>query len=135
MDNSSQATILVVDDSPTNRLLLVTVLGYAGHHVIEATDGAEALEMARTWHPDLVITDIVMPNMGGAELIHCLRADPTLAHIPVIFYTASHPWDDAWVLAESCGVFAVIEKPAEPQVIFDAISAALGHNHVNHPSR
>lgn len=133
MDHSSQATILVVDDSPTNRLLLVTVLGYAGHHVIEATDGAEALEMARTWHPDLVITDIVMPNMGGAELIHCLRADPALAHISVIFYTASGCWDDAWALAESCGVSAVIGKGADPQVIFDAVALALEQNNADNP--
>lgn len=134
MDNSSQATILVVDDSPTNRLLLVTVLGYAGHHVIEAADGAEALEIARTWHPDLVITDIVMPNMGGAELIRGLRADPVLAHIPVIFYTASTSWDDAWALAESCGVSAVIGKGAEPQVIFDAVALALEQNNADNPA-
>jgi len=128
-------TILVADDSATNRLLLITVLGYAGYRIIEATDGVEALEMARAEHPDLVITDIVMPNMGGTELVNCLRADLALAHIPIIFYTASDLWDEALTVAQSCGVSTVISKPAEPQVIFDAVALALEQNNVDDPGR
>ena len=128
-------TILIADDSATNRLLLITVLGYAGYRIIEATDGVEALEMARAEHPDLVITDIVMPNMGGTELVNCLRADPTIAHIPIIFYTASDRWDEALTVAQSCGVSTVISKPAEPQVIFDAVALALEQNNVDDPGR
>ena len=120
------ARILVVDDSPTSRLLIVTLLGYAGHEVLEAGDGAEGLEIVHAQHPDVVITDIVMPVLGGAELVNRLRADPAFAHIPAIFYTAGDRWDDAWALARSCGVLAVINKPAEPQLIFDTVAAALG---------
>lgn len=128
-------TILVADDSATNRLLLITVLGYAGYRIIEATDGVEALEIARAEHPDLVITDIVMPNMGGTELVNCLRADPAVAHIPIIFYTASDRWDEALTIAQSCGVSTVISKPAEPQVIFDAVALALEQNNADDTGR
>lgn len=129
------AKILVADDSATNLLLLTTVLGYAGHLVIEATDGVEAFEMARACHPDLVITDIIMPNKGGAELVNCLRADPALAHIPIIFYTASDHWDEALTLAQSCGVPIVISKPSEPQVIFNAVALALEKKNANDTGR
>ena len=57
------ATILIVDDRPTNRQLMTTILGYAGHRLLEASDGAEALAVARTERPDLIITDILMPEI------------------------------------------------------------------------
>jgi len=123
------ARIVVVDDSPTSRLLLVTVLGYAGHEVFEASDGVEGLEMVHAQRPDLLITDIVMPVMGGAELIDRLRSDPAFAHLPAVLYTASDRWDDVSALAQSRRASAIIRKPAEPQFIFDAVAAALGRGH------
>src|SRR2546429_5758373 len=81
------ATILIVDDRPTNRQFLLTLLGYSDHRLLEAANGAEALERVRTERPDLVITDILMPTMDGYEFVRHLRADPDLASLPVIFYT------------------------------------------------
>lgn len=70
------ATILVADDRPTNRQFLVTLLGYVGHRVLEASDGLEALEVVRAEPPDLMIVDIVMPRMDGVEFVRELRRDP-----------------------------------------------------------
>ena len=66
-------TILVVDDLATNREVLVTLLGYKGHRLIEAADGAEGLAAARAERPDLVITDVLMPVMDGYELVRELQ--------------------------------------------------------------
>src|SRR5688572_14880107 len=62
------ATILIVDDRPTNREFLLTLLGYGGHRLLEATDGAAALELVRAERPDLVIAGIVMPTMMAMNL-------------------------------------------------------------------
>src|SRR6202030_2939389 len=82
------ATILIVDDGPGNREYLVAVLGDSGHRLLEAADGAEALALARTEHPDLVIADILMPTMDGYEFVRRLRSNAEIAHTPVIFCTA-----------------------------------------------
>jgi CheY-like chemotaxis protein len=65
------AKILIVDDDPTNRSLLVTLLGHRGHRTLEATDGAEALALAKSWFPDLVVSDVLMPTMDGYERTSC----------------------------------------------------------------
>ena len=72
------ATILIVDDRPANREFLVTLLGYGGHRLLQAADGAEGLAAARTVHCDLVISDILMPTMDGYELVRRLRAQADL---------------------------------------------------------
>ena len=79
------ATILIVDDHPTNRSFLATLLSYQGHRLIEAAGGAEALDLAHTERPDLVIADIVMPAMDGYEFVRQLRADPNIARTQVVF--------------------------------------------------
>ncbi len=84
------ATILIVDDRLANREFLVTLLGYAGHRLLQAADGAEALAIVRAEHPDLVIADILMPTMDGYEFVRRIRADPAIAATPVIFYTAHY---------------------------------------------
>lgn len=120
------ATILVVDDRPTNCEFLKTLLGYGGHLIHVAANGIEALQLARTVAPNLVITDILMPEMDGVELTRKLRADPALAAIPVIFFTATYRVREARKLAASCGVSTVLAKPSEPQAILDAVNVALG---------
>ncbi|HEX5123621.1 MAG TPA: EAL domain-containing protein [Rhodanobacteraceae bacterium] len=120
------AQILIVDDRAINREFLATLLGYVGHRVIEAVDGVDALACARREHPDLIVTDVLMPNMDGVELADRIHDDPSIAQTPIIFYTATYRVPEASVLAESCRVTAVIAKPAEPQVILDAVASALG---------
>jgi signal transduction histidine kinase/DNA-binding response OmpR family regulator len=120
------ATILVVDDRAVNRQFLLALLGFSGHRLFEAEDGAEALTLARRERPDLIVTDIVMPVMDGLQLVERLREDPLVAHTPVIFYTATYRLREARQLAERSGVFAVLSKPSEPQVILATVNAALG---------
>ena len=81
------ARILVVDDEPDERFLLRRLFERAGHEVTEAADGAAALAIARESLPDLVVTDMRMPVMDGAELIRRLRADPATAGIPILAST------------------------------------------------
>lgn len=121
-------TILVVDDRPLNREFLVTLLGYGGYRTLEAGDGAEALEAIRTERPGLVITDIQMPTMDGYDMVRHLRADPQLAGIPIIFYTATYRAREARALAESCGVAAVLSKPSDPEQILHAIQDVLNRS-------
>jgi CheY-like chemotaxis protein len=78
------ALILVVDDEPDQRFLLRRSLTRAGHEVFDALDGAAALQAIRELVPDLVVTDLMMPVMGGAELIRRLRGDPATAAILIL---------------------------------------------------
>ncbi len=78
------ARILVVDDEPDQRFLLRRIFERAGHEVTEATDGAAAVKAIRELPPDLVVTDMMMPVVGGVEFIRCLRGDPATAHIPIL---------------------------------------------------
>src|SRR6266404_3255717 len=120
------ATILVVDDDESARDLVVTVLGYAGHQLQEAADGAEALSRAKSRPPDLVIADLMMPTMDGFEFVRQLRESQGLAFTPVMFYTATYLESEARNLASACGVTLIITKPAEPQQILDAVEKSLG---------
>jgi signal transduction histidine kinase/CheY-like chemotaxis protein len=120
------SSILVVDDIAVNRDFLKTILGYADHCVIEASDGAEGLERTRAARPDLVIADILMPTMDGFEFVRRLRAEPAIANTPVIFYTAAYHEHEARKLAGECGVSQIITKPCEPQVILNTVNTALG---------
>jgi len=119
------ATILIVDDRSTNRELLVTLLGYAGHRLLEAAEGEQGLALARAEHPDLIITDIVMPKMDGYEFAHQVRADPSINNTQIIFYTSSYIVSETRRLAEACGVSIVIGKPIEPAEFLEQVRIAL----------
>ena len=82
------ATILVVDDHAPNREFLASLLTYEGHRILQASDGAEALDLARSTKPDLIISDVLMPTMDGYEFVRQLRRDPQVCHTAVIFWTA-----------------------------------------------
>src|SRR6185295_4893924 len=91
-----------------------------------AADGLEALALARRERPDLVIADILMPTMDGYELVRQLRADPAIAQIPVIFYTAYYHEQEAQALAQACGVAHILTQPSEPEVVLRTVDEALG---------
>lgn len=96
--------ILIVDDEPDWRFILRRFFENAGYDVAEAGNGAAALELARAVRPDLVVTDMMMPIMGGAELIEELRADSAALEIPIIAVSSdSHL---------GAGADAVLSKPA-----------------------
>ncbi len=120
------ATILIVDDRASNRQFLTTLLGRGGHRLLEAANGADALDLVRAERPHLVITDILMPNMDGYEFVQHLRSDPELAATPVIFLTATYRAREARMVAQSCGVEIVLSKPIELQAILAAVNKALG---------
>jgi two-component system cell cycle sensor histidine kinase/response regulator CckA len=120
------AVILIVDDRPTNRDFLVTLLGYRGHRLLEAADGAQALEVTRTARPDLIISDILMPTMDGYEFVRQLRADANVARTPVIFSTAHYLDHEAKALAQECSVPFILPKPCDPETVLSMVDAALG---------
>ena len=80
-------TILTVDDATTMRKMVSFTLRGAGHEVLEAPDGVDALAILRTRPVDLVITDIHMPNMNGIELTRRLRASSSCARTPILLLT------------------------------------------------
>jgi len=120
------ASILIAEDRAVDRLFLATLLGYHGHGILEASDGAEALTLVQSKRPHLVISDLLMPTMDGYEFVRQMRGIPAVAATPVIFYTATYHEREARALAERCGVRDIITKPSEPEVILAKVDAVLG---------
>jgi DNA-binding response OmpR family regulator len=89
------ACILVVDDDPILRELLAAWLMLSGHDAIMACDGLEALALARTQRPDLIICDYMMPRLDGPGFVAAIRADPAISQVPVIVLTVRSRPDDA----------------------------------------
>ena len=109
--------ILVVDDEPDLRYILRRIFERAGHEVADAGNGATALEAVHRSLPDLMVTDMMMPVMGGAELIRRLRADPATALLPILAVTG-----DAH-LAE--GSDAVLSKPWKSRELLAAATELM----------
>jgi len=103
------ATILVADDVPLNRQLLAGYFEGTGHRLIEAANGRQAVEMAKTHRPDLILMDMRMPELNGYEATERLNADPALKGIPVIAVTASSFREEEARARKVCDGF--IRKP------------------------
>jgi signal transduction histidine kinase len=119
------ATILIVDDNPSNRDVIVTLLNYYNHRVLEAADGLDGLDAVREEKPDLIIADILMPTMNGFEFVSKLRQHPVTAQIPVIFYSATFHDAEMKSLSNACGVTRLLPKPAEPEQVLQLVNEAL----------
>src|SRR6185503_17793333 len=126
---------LIVEDRPVDRQFLSTLLTSAGHTVVEASDGIEALRLAERRVPDLVISDILMPTIDGSEFVRRLREVAVLASTPVIFYTPTYHEREARALARQCGVTKILTKPGQPDVILATVDAALKSRERRHGDR
>lgn len=119
------AKILVLNGDAATRGSLVTILRRRGHQVQEASSGAEALAITRATLPDLIITDVMMPEMDAYEFARQLRTDAKVAHIRLIFYTANYHRASARALAEACGVACILARPSEPELILETVDSVL----------
>ena len=120
----NRAKLLVVDDQPINIQVMHQLFG-ADCQVFMATNGARALSVCKDKRPDLVLLDVVMPDMDGFEVCRRLKADHTLCHIPVVFLTAksdAHEVDRA-IRAGAAGCVA---KPFDPLKLAEQISEIAG---------
>jgi CheY-like chemotaxis protein len=122
---TATATILVIDDEAMNRDLARALLSRKGYTILEASGGAEGLRTAIRARPDVIVTDVLMPDMDGYQLVGELRARPELAHTPVVFYTSNYLESQARPLAEACGVSQIVVRSEDPSRLIEAVGAAL----------
>ena len=120
------ATILIVDDIAYNCEVLTIFLEPFGFHVIQASNGREAIESAREHRPDLILLDMKMPEVDGLEALRILREDPKLAEIPVIAVTASALKQDEDVIAKQCDGY--LRKPVSKADLIAEIMRFLPHS-------
>jgi CheY-like chemotaxis protein len=105
-------TILIVDDDPICCTLAGIILRHAGFNTHTASDGLEALDLLQTIQPDLILSDIQMPNMDGLELARRTRQNPRLCEIPMVALTAANGTDMA-ERAYEAGFSAHLSKPIQ----------------------
>jgi two-component system chemotaxis response regulator CheY len=117
--------ILIADDRASSRELLRTVLERAGYAVIEAEDGEQALERARTGNPDLILLDLQMPRLDGYAVLAALRQEPPFRKLPVLALTASAMRGDREKILEA-GFTDYLAKPAGPEILRETVARLLG---------
>lgn len=105
--------VLFVEDDPIIQRLIRATLRASRHQILIAGDGEEGLELIRQVRPDVVFSDVSMPKMDGFELAAALKADPTLAAIPLVFMTASVQRSEV-ERALAHGAVGVLAKPFTP---------------------
>lgn len=116
--------ILIVEDNPDSLRLAQRMLQISGYTTIEATDGKQGVELAKTRSPDLILMDIMMPEMDGYAACHAIKTDKATSEIPVVMLTAvDHELNRK--LAEKMGADGYITKPFAREELLDVVSQFL----------
>ena len=118
------AKVLIVDDSPTQLQGLRLIVERMGHQVVTAEDGAHGVAVAKKEIPDLVLMDVVMPNLNGFQATRQISKDPKTSHIPVILVTTKdQETDKVWGMRQ--GAKAYITKPIVESQLVETIQEIL----------
>ncbi|MBD7986694.1 twitching motility response regulator PilH [Luteimonas sp. Sa2BVA3] len=118
------ARILIVDDSPSQLMGIRRIVESLGHEALTAEDGAAGVEAAKRELPDLILMDVVMPNLNGFQATRSITRDPTTKHIPVILVTTKdQETDKVWGMRQ--GARAYITKPFSDTELSQVISSAI----------
>ena len=120
----TKKTVLVVEDDPANRYLLVSILNENGYEPVESVDGSDAMALAKQHHPSLVLMDIQLPKVSGTEHIRQFKADSALKHIPIIAVTTQvMKGDEDAIRASGCDEY--IAKPFDVEHIMRTIARLI----------
>jgi two-component system cell cycle response regulator DivK len=117
--------VLLVEDNEDNRTIYSTMLRHLGYQVIEAVDGVQAIALARSEHPDVILMDISIPGIDGWEATRILRGDPSTQAIPIIALTA-HALSDDRERAAEVGFSSYLAKPIEPNAVVAEVRRLIG---------
>jgi twitching motility two-component system response regulator PilH len=119
------ARILIVDDSPSQLMGIRHIVEKLGHEALTAEDGAAGVEAAKRELPDLILMDVVMPNLNGFQATRSISREPTTKHIPVILVTTKdQETDRMWGMRQ--GAKAYLTKPFSEDELAAAITRNLG---------
>lgn len=120
----ARATVLIVDDSPTESRIFSNMLGKAGYRVETATNGEQGIEMARRLQPDVILMDVIMPVLNGFQATRMLHRDAATAGIPIILVTTKdQPTDRVWGMRQ--GAVDYLIKPVAATELLARVQAAL----------
>jgi twitching motility two-component system response regulator PilH len=118
------ARILIVDDSPSQLLGIKRIVEQLGHEAITAEDGAAGVEAARKEKPDLILMDVVMPNLNGFQATRTISKDEETAHIPIVLVTTKNQdTDRVWGMRQ--GAKGYVTKPINEGELSKAINELL----------
>lgn len=118
------ARILIVDDSPSQLMGIRRLVEKLGHEAITAEDGAAGVEAAKRELPDLILMDVVMPNLNGFQATRAISRDPTTGHIPVVLVTTKdQDTDRVWGMRQ--GAKAYITKPFNDNDLAEVIGQLM----------
>lgn len=117
-------TVMIVDDEPNLVELVAINLQRAGYRVVRASNGLDALRQIRTSRPDLILLDLMMPELSGIEVARRLRADPATSSVPILMLTARGSESDQ-VSGFAAGADDYITKPFSIRVLLARVEAAL----------
>ena len=118
------ARILIVDDSPSQLMGIRRIVESLGHEALVAEDGAAGVEAAKRELPDLILMDVVMPNLNGFQATRSIARDPATKHIPVILVTTKdQETDKVWGMRQ--GARAYITKPFNDTELSALISSTI----------
>jgi twitching motility two-component system response regulator PilH len=121
------ARILIVDDSPSQLEGLKRLVEKLGHQALTAVDGAAGVEAAKRDRPDLVLMDVVMPNLNGFQATRAIAREPATSHIPVILVTTKdQDTDRVWGMRQ--GAKAFLTKPVNEAELQRVLGEALSRN-------
>jgi twitching motility two-component system response regulator PilH len=120
------ARILIVDDSPSQLLGIKRIVEKLGHEALTAEDGAAGVEAAKREKPDLILMDVVMPNLNGFQATRTISKDPETAHIPIVLVTTKdQETDKVWGMRQ--GAKAYVTKPIKEDELTRTLSEFLPH--------
>ena len=118
-------TILIVDDVQSQLDMIATYLTNSGYNIIKANDGQEAIDKTLQDKPDVIVTDWMMPKMGGLDICRQLRKNPDTCEIPIVACTAKNrDVDRMWAMKQ--GVKAYVTKPCTQAELVGAVQGLIG---------